>query len=294
MTRRTPARSGLFLLIGLFVLGGSPRGARADALEKMARILATPSSAKVTHTITSRSSLPFHTKRPTRREEVVTVGEGRPGGDWAVRFLQALRLPGALQVVRDTCPLHDLEDTDRARSDSTRVFVDIQGEGGSVKCELRHAAGRLVLKDDSLGVFAELPLGDRGPAVLALLREALPGEGELAGIPATIATDIPVAPCRSGTSFAGWQWVELLPEALLKVPPKYPDAARDAGVQGVVQLHALIDQSGRVTQTVVAHSVPGLDEAAIRAVEQWRFRPAMADGHMVKVWVTIPVKFNLR
>lgn len=259
----------------------------------MARVLSTASGAKVTHPIRSRSALPFHTKLPTRREEIVTAGERQLGSDWAKWFLQALGLPEALRAVRDTCPPRVPENADDTHADSARVFVDINGDGGSIACELRFEAGRLVLKDDSLGVFVELPLGDRGPAIMGLLREALPQAGQLAGIPAAITTDALAAPCRSGTPSRDWMEVEVLPEALQKVPPKYPDAAREAGVQGVVQVQTLIDESGRVTETVVVHSVPGLDEPAVRAVEQWRFRPATADGRPVKVWVTIPVAFRL-
>ena len=37
----------------------------------------------------------------------------------------------------------------------------------------------------------------------------------------------------------------------------------------------------------------GLDDYAVGAVRQWRFKPAMARGKPVAVWVALPVKFTL-
>jgi TonB family protein len=40
-------------------------------------------------------------------------------------------------------------------------------------------------------------------------------------------------------------------------------------------------------------SIPGLDEAAMACLRQWRFKPALAKGQPVVVWVGVPVKFSL-
>jgi len=85
-------------------------------------------------------------------------------------------------------------------------------------------------------------------------------------------------------------YVEELPEAITKVPPSYPDVGRD--VQGTVLVQALVGTDGRVKDTKVLKSVPMLDEAAMAAVRQWVFKPAMAKGRPVAVWVAVPVKFT--
>ena len=54
------------------------------------------------------------------------------------------------------------------------------------------------------------------------------------------------------------------------VKPVYPPIARDASVQGVVILEALIDADGRIVDARVLRSIPLLDEAALDAVQQWR------------------------
>jgi TonB family protein len=87
--------------------------------------------------------------------------------------------------------------------------------------------------------------------------------------------------------------VEELPEAITKVPPNYPDAARAAGAQGTVLVQALVLEDGTVGDWRVVQSVPGLDEAAVAAVRQWRFKPALNKGVPVAVWVAVPVKFTL-
>lgn len=93
--------------------------------------------------------------------------------------------------------------------------------------------------------------------------------------------------------FGEYVYVEELPEATVKVPPEYPDFARTAGVEGTVMVQALVGRDGLVKDTRVLNSIPMLDAAAVVAVRRWRFRPAMAKGQRVAVWVAIPVKFTL-
>jgi protein TonB len=89
-------------------------------------------------------------------------------------------------------------------------------------------------------------------------------------------------------------YVEELPEAVTKWPPVYPQAAREAKVEGTVMVQALVGRDGRVKQTRVLHSVAGLDDAAVESVLQWVFKPARTAGKPVAVWVAVPVKFSLR
>jgi len=88
-------------------------------------------------------------------------------------------------------------------------------------------------------------------------------------------------------------YVEELPEAITKVPPQYPDDARRQRIEGTVLLQALVGRDGRIKDTRVVKSIPGLDAAAQEAVRQWVFKPALAKGDPVAVWVAIPVKFSL-
>jgi TonB family protein len=83
------------------------------------------------------------------------------------------------------------------------------------------------------------------------------------------------------------------PAKIHDVPPVYPPAAREAGVQGLVILEATIDPTGEVGNVEVLRSVPELEEAAIAAVEQWRYEPTLVDGAPVSVLMTVTINFLL-
>ena len=79
-----------------------------------------------------------------------------------------------------------------------------------------------------------------------------------------------------------------------KVDPTYPEAARKARMEGVVILEAIITASGSVEEVRVLKSVnPLLDTSAVRAVQQWRYKPATLNGRAVRVYLTVTVTFNL-
>lgn len=83
------------------------------------------------------------------------------------------------------------------------------------------------------------------------------------------------------------------PRKIHNVHPVYPSAARAAGIEGVVILEATIDPTGEVSGIDVLQSVPELDQAAIAAVEQWRYEPTLVDGVAVPVSMTMTVNFML-
>jgi len=80
-----------------------------------------------------------------------------------------------------------------------------------------------------------------------------------------------------------------------KVEPPYPEIARRARIQGVVILEAVITKTGSVEEVKVLRSLnPVLDQAAVNAVKQWKYQPAMLNGKPVKVYFTVTVNFTLR
>lgn len=93
--------------------------------------------------------------------------------------------------------------------------------------------------------------------------------------------------------FGEYVYVEELPEAITKVPPIYPDMAREANVDGTVLVQALVGKDGHVKDTKVVKSVAMLDAAALKAVKLWVFKPALSNNKPVAVWVAVPVKFSL-
>jgi TonB family protein len=84
------------------------------------------------------------------------------------------------------------------------------------------------------------------------------------------------------------------PAVIYRVDPEYSEEARKAKYSGAVELRVDVDASGRVTNAAVIHSLGlGLDEKAIEAAKQWRFRPAMKDGKPIDSQVLIDLNFRL-
>jgi periplasmic protein TonB len=84
------------------------------------------------------------------------------------------------------------------------------------------------------------------------------------------------------------------PVKIVHVAPVYPAIAQGARVQGVVILEAVLDAKGRVDSVRVLRSIPLLDQAALDAVQQWRFTPALLNGQAVPVVMTVTVNFTLQ
>jgi len=83
------------------------------------------------------------------------------------------------------------------------------------------------------------------------------------------------------------------PVPVTQVKPDYPEFARDAQIQGTVLLHVLVGKDGRVKNVKVKKSITGLDDAAIKAIKQWVFKPALSNNKPVAVWVEVPMNFHL-
>jgi protein TonB len=84
-----------------------------------------------------------------------------------------------------------------------------------------------------------------------------------------------------------------VPTKTHSVDPVYPQAARDAGVQGVVILELTVGEDGAVSNARVLRSIPLLDAAAIDAVRQWRYTPTLLNGVPTPVVMTATVNFTL-
>ena len=84
------------------------------------------------------------------------------------------------------------------------------------------------------------------------------------------------------------------PQLVFCVEPEYTEEARKAKHQGTVVLYAVVDPDGQVRTVRVMRSLGlGLDEKAILAVRQWKFRPGQRNGHAVAVAASIEVTFRL-
>ena len=84
------------------------------------------------------------------------------------------------------------------------------------------------------------------------------------------------------------------PRAIHKVNPRYTDAAKQAKIEGSVELSVEIDKEGKPGIVQVLKTLdPGLDESAIEAVRQWRWEPGKKDGEPVAVRAQVMIHFSL-
>ncbi|HSY31435.1 MAG TPA: energy transducer TonB [Verrucomicrobiae bacterium] len=75
--------------------------------------------------------------------------------------------------------------------------------------------------------------------------------------------------------------------------PVYPELAQRVGIQGVVKLQVRVQKDGRVEVLKLLQGEPVLAEAAIKAVKQWRGKPAWINGKQVEVVSTVTFNFQL-
>jgi TonB family protein len=86
------------------------------------------------------------------------------------------------------------------------------------------------------------------------------------------------------------EWIERPPAKITSVDPIRPPSV-SSRVQGYVILEIHVDCMGNVLHARVLRSLPGLDQAALDAVMQWRYQPPRVDGRRSGVIMTVTVNF---
>ncbi|SRR5579871_3733664 len=77
-----------------------------------------------------------------------------------------------------------------------------------------------------------------------------------------------------------------------RVPPRYPQNALIAKIQGDVVIHALIDKNGHVSRVKAEKGHPMLLQSAMTAVSQWRYEPFLLSGEPMEVETSVLVTFR--
>jgi protein TonB len=135
-----------------------------------------------------------------------------------------------------------------------------------------------------------IDLGDEG-GVVGGVEGGIPG-GVLGGVLGGMVTEAPPPPPPAKPKRIGG---ELQAPALIhRVEPEYPGVAVGGKVSGTVILEATVNESGAVTEVTVLRSIKVLDQAAIKAVKQWRYQPLVLNGQPVPFILVVTVTFSLR
>ena len=85
------------------------------------------------------------------------------------------------------------------------------------------------------------------------------------------------------------------PVVVEKINPKYPPSAREEKVMWMVTVETVISEEGVVEDIKVIKSPDDrLSAAAVEAIQQWRFEPALCDGTPVGVYYNLTINFRLQ
>lgn len=100
---------------------------------------------------------------------------------------------------------------------------------------------------------------------------------------------------RSDTGAIQAREVDTPPRLIKRYPMRYPYLAKRDDITGSITLQFVVTKEGNAVGATVVESDPKgvFDEAAMQAVEQYRFKPGIKDGRAVDVKVSLPIKFNL-
>ena len=78
------------------------------------------------------------------------------------------------------------------------------------------------------------------------------------------------------------------------VQPEYPEAAKKAKLEGIVDVDLVVGADGKVERAEIQNSTNEVfNEAALSAVRRWTFSPALEEGKPVASGLTVPVVFQL-
>ena len=147
------------------------------------------------------------------------------------------------------------------------------------------------------GVRPEIPMdvGDEG-GVVGGVEGGIPG-GVLGGVPGGIVSEAlpppppPPPPAAATPKRVGGDI--RAPALRYRVEPEYPSIAVANRVSGMVILEATVNEAGDVVDVRVLRSIKFLDEAAIKAVKQWRYEPLVLNGQPWPFLLTVTLTFSL-
>ncbi len=87
-----------------------------------------------------------------------------------------------------------------------------------------------------------------------------------------------------------------MPQIISYHPPEYPENLRKRNIEGQVQLKALVDKEGNVSEVLIDtfSGYRGFDQAAFESIFHWKFKPAKYNDEEKDSWVLIPITFKLK
>jgi TonB family protein len=274
---------------GVMVVLGTVVGVQACGVE---------SPVGVTPTAGIQPAVKAPSENPTPTPDVVTSMPG--GGVVLTPFTQAPRLLNGDEI-RAAMESHYpplLKDAGVVGQALVYMFIDTTGTVTDVRID--KTSGHQALDDAALrvaGLFRFDPARNSDRKVEAWV--ALPlSFGKPDGPAPTRAEADPIDP-RKGPSFTPFTVAPSIlnrEEVIKAMEREYPAELRSAGLGGTVRIYFFIDEDGAVARTILDRSSgePGIDEAAMKVAQVYRFSPALNKDQKVPVWVSFPITFQVR
>ena len=85
---------------------------------------------------------------------------------------------------------------------------------------------------------------------------------------------------------------EAMSAVTTKTQPDYPPMARQLKIDGVVELEAVVGETGAVEEVNIVSGNPILTKPAVEAVKKWKFAPFQQEGKSVKVAAPVTIIFK--
>ena len=160
---------------------------------------------------------------------------------------------------------------------------------------------KAIPKDIAIIKEEELPPSSAAVGVVGGVPGGVPGGvtgGVIGGIIGSVPVAAPPPPVKVEEKKAPPQRIRVggnVQAALaIRAPkPAYPQLAKQARIQGVVRLNAVIGKDGTIQDLKAASGHPLLVPAALEAVRQWLYKPTLLNGEPVEVVTVIDVNFTL-
>jgi TonB family protein len=150
---------------------------------------------------------------------------------------------------------------------------------------------RMIYINDVVGGTSYSVDPDKRTAIKNMLGSFRTAEG---GRAAVSSLAMPVPPLSPSSKLMRVSGGGLESNATRRVAPSYPIAAREAKVQGAVQVNVSVNENGEVVSAEAVSGPDLLREAALEAAKQWQFKPTTVGGNAVPVQGLLTFNFKLQ
>lgn len=136
------------------------------------------------------------------------------------------------------------------------------------------------------GVAGGVPGGVPGGQIDGVIGGVLAGVMNTGARPIAPSAGKPGAPMRVGGRIRP-------PKVIVQTHPEYPTLARQARIQGQVQIDAILDEQGNVADMKVVSGPPLLHQAALDALKKWKYEPTYLNDRPISVELIVTITFQL-